>query len=179
MIINNEKQLYLSATGFYVSGLDMAAKVKNARNENIWRIAPVATVNLSFATELFLKFLIYSTTQAKEIKKHEFLVLYEKLPLKIGRKIKKKYDELSKLESDLPIIRLSSNTDFGNPDDQITKYHMPSLTIEQLLEVHNNSFPEWRYAFATEERHFVIDYNFKLMNDFILAMIHVIEEEIV
>lgn len=178
MILNNIKQLYLSATGFYVTGIEMASKLKKAEGDSIWRLVPVATVNLSFAAELFLKALIYSTTQTKEIKKHELSLLYGKLPLRVARKVNKKYIELNKIDSELAIIRLSSNTDIGNPEDQITKYHMPSLTIEQLLEVHNNSFPEWRYAYSTEEEYMVIDYNFKLMNDFILAMIHVSEEEI-
>ena len=173
---NNIQQLHFSALGFYKLGIDMASKIKNIKGDDAWKIAPVATVNLSFSTELFLKYLNYTTTEAKILKTHKLLQLFKILPHKVSKKITQKYNELKVIDSEnLPIIRLSNNTDIDNPEDQKTKYDMKNLTIEQLLEIHNESFPEWRYAYATEEKYYVIDYNFKLMNDFILSMIYVID----
>lgn len=176
---NNHQQLYLSAIGFYKVGLEVAVKIKNLTNDNAFMMISPAAVNFSFSAELFLKLLHYYNTPTKLKKTHLLLDLFTTLPLKISKKVRDKYEELKSLESEnLSIIRLSTNTDLGNPDDQITKYNMLNLNIEELLEIHNKSFPEWRYSYATEDYYYVTDFNFKLMNDLILALKYVIDSQI-
>lgn len=176
---NNQQQLYLSAIGFYQIGLEAALKIKNLRDDNAFIIISPAAVNMSFSAELFLKLLHYYNTPTKIKKTHLLMDLFTTLPLKISKAIKEKYDELKLIKSEnLVPIRLSTNTNFGNPDDQINKYNILNLTIEELLEIHNKSFPKWRYSYATESHYYVTDFNFKLMNDFILALKYVIDNQI-
>lgn len=176
---NNQQQLYLSAIGFYEVGLEIALKIKSLRNDNVLMMISPAAVNLSFSAELFLKLLHYYNTPTKIKKTHLLLDLFTTLPLKISKIIREKYEEFKLIKSEnLVPVRLSNNTDFNNPNDQIIKYDILNLTVEELLEIHNKSFPEWRYSYATEDYYYVTDFNFKLMNDFILALKYVIDNQI-
>lgn len=176
---NNLQQLYLSAIGFYRSGIHAALKIKSSIGDEALIKVPVAATNLSFSAELFLKLLYFMKTENTELRLHKLSDIFGQLPAKISSEIKRKYEHFKEDENhDLVPIRYSFNTTLGNAEDQKTKYKITDLTIEQLLELHNNSFVNWRYVFESSTNYMVYDYNFKLMNNFILALKVIIDDDI-
>lgn len=175
----SKAQLYYSAVGFYRAGLDYALKMNPKMGNDIFIVSPVCTVNLSFSAELFLKLLYFISTGAKEFYGHKLEEIYPQLPDKIRQKIEEKYLKMEvEDEESLHIIKLSINTEKGNPADQKTKYKMENLSVKELLEIHNESFIKWRYSFESPNHYVSHDYNIKLMCKFILSLKSVCDDMI-
>lgn len=176
---NNLQQLYFSAIGFYRSGIDAAMKIKNSREDEAFIVVPVAATNLSFSAELFLKLLYFMKTESTELRLHKLSDIFAGLPGKISAEVKRKYEHFKEDDNnELVPVRYSFNTTFGNENDQKMKYKITDLTIDQLLELHDNSFVNWRYVFESTTNYMVYDYNFKLMSNFIIALKVIIDDNI-
>ena len=170
--------LYHSAIGFYESAISLA-KTINKQNENkIYEIAPVAAVNMSFATELLLK-LIYHLETGETIKEHKLEKIFLSLSDNMRVEITRRYDG-NKLNSKnvLYPIKLSFNTENNNPQDQINRFNIGNLSLENLLMIHSDGFIKWRYAFEIEEGYYNYEFNFNLMNEFIKALLSIIDSKI-
>lgn len=176
---NNLQQLYFSALGFYRSGINAALKIKNSRGDEAFIVVPIAATNLSFSAELFLKLLYFMNTENTELRLHKLSDIFDELPGEISSEIKTKYEHFKEDENDeLVPVRYSFNTTVGNEKDQEIKYKITDLTIDQLLELHDNSFVNWRYVFESASNYMVYDYNFKLMSNFIIALKVIIDNKI-
>jgi len=118
-------------------------------------------------------------TKNTELRLHKLSDIFDELPKKLSLEIERKYEHFKEDENfELVPVRYSFNTTLGNEEDQKIKYKITDLNIGQLLELHDNSFVKWRYVFEKSTNYFVYDYNFKLMNNFILALKVIIDNDI-
>jgi hypothetical protein len=169
--------LFHIAKGFYDTGYRLAKAIKEEKSlTGFQRIAP-AVVNFSFAVELLLKGL-HSLTTDVELKSHQFWILYKQLPDSIKTRIESKYQktklnaghELTKYRIKVNQIKDSDKSE--NPDSLIND----NSSIEDLLNLHNDSFNNWRYLYELNEGGFEYEYDFRLMNAFAKALVEIINE---
>lgn len=106
----NENMLFHAALGFYENGVSLTKKLNIEMGNKSYEIAPVAAVNISFATELLLK-LLYHLDTNKKIHNHKLDKIFLSLDYNLQKEIEDKYNE-NKLNSknDLYPIKLSFNT---------------------------------------------------------------------
>ena len=171
----NENMLFHAALGFYENGLSLAKKLNVEMGNKSYEIAPVAAVNISFATELLLK-LLYHLDTNKKIHDHKLDKIFLSLDSNLQKKIEHKYNE-NKLnnKNDLYPIKLSFNTANCNPQDQVDEFNISNLTLDNLLRIHTDGFIKWRYAYEVEETYYNYEFNFNLMNEFIKALLSIID----
>ncbi|SNQ42325.1 HEPN domain-containing protein [Cellulophaga lytica] len=172
---------YYSAKGFYKNGRILAEQLsvesKVVNNTKVYELISVATVNYSFAVELYLKLLIEYTTGHKK-SGHNLEVLFKMLKDEIKLQIEEKYIKKKKIKNpDLKAFMFSMHS--CNERDSSKKSNIANLSLSDLLRVHNSSFVEWRYLYEiNSEEYYYYEYNFKLMDDFITSLIEVIKEHI-
>ncbi|AQX51315.1 hypothetical protein [Elizabethkingia anophelis] len=167
--------LYLSALGFYNTGIKIAQSLSNTKNsEEYFEKSPVAAMNLSFSTELLLKLLHQISSEQPSIQGHKLDILFNSLPENEKIQLKRKY--LLKKEKNLHPYKISFNSYDNNPEDSQDKNNITELTLEQLLEIHSDSFIKWRYIFEISDEYYSYEFNFNLINNFAEAIIDRIKE---
>ena len=126
-------------------------------------------VNFSFATELLLKATIYYDLRKKHWG-HKLYDLYLTLSEKTKKQIAENYKKY-KLENDkvkyLPsykivIKRADDNSDNNKKSD--------FDEIKNLLEIHSESFENWRYIHEFGEQGYCYEFDFKAMDAFYKAL---------
>ena len=170
--------LFHSAIGFYENGISLAKTINKELGNKSFEIAPVAAVNLSFATELLLK-LLYNLETGKKIHDHKLGKIFLLLSDNLQKEIEHRYQEniLTSNNEILP-IKLSFNTENNNPLDQIDEFDIGNLTLKNILKIHSDGFLKWRYAYEVKELYYSYEFNFNLMNEFIKALLSIIHFKI-
>ena len=171
----NENLQFLSAKGFHETGIELAKKINPNIGNKSFEIAPISAVNLSFSAELLLK-LIYLLEIKETIREHKLDVIYNLLPNIIKIEIKEKYEEYKK-KSEVKIypFKLAFNTEIDDERNQIDKFDIDNLTLENLLKVHSDGFIKWRYAYEIKQMYYSFEFNPQLMDAFIKSLIYIIE----
>lgn len=174
----NQTMLLHSAKGFYENGIKLAKTLNTNLGVKAFEIAPVAAVNISFAAELLLK-LLYHLVNNKVIIGHRLDKLFYSLDHNLRKQIEDRYNK-NKVEfkNDIYPIKLSFNTVNKNPYDQINEFDIGNLKLKNLLKIHSDGFVKWRYAFDVEEKYYSYEFNFNLMNEFIKALLSIIDRKI-
>lgn len=167
---------YHTAIGFYKNGISQAKNITKEKGSKLFEIAPVAAVNFSFAAELLLK-LVYHLDTQKSIHVHELNKIFSRLDIDRRREIENKYNEY-KLNSSNKFrpIKISFNTNANNPEDRKDKNDINNLSLIDFLKLHSNGFVKWRYVHEVEDKYYSYEFNFNLMNEFIKALLHTIDE---
>ena len=170
--------LFHSAMGFYENGISLAKTINKELGNKSYEIAPVAAVNISFATELLLK-LLYNLETGKKIRDHKLDMLFLSLSDNTRIEIEKSYDtNRLKSNNDLFPIKLAFNTENNNPQDKRNDFDIENLSLDNLLKIHSDGFIKWRYAYEIEEKYYSYEFNFNLMNEFIKALLSITELKI-
>jgi len=171
----NQNLQYFSALGFYENGISLVKMISENTGNKALEIAPVAAVNVSFAAELLLKLICHLDT-TKTIHEHKLNKIFQSLDKDLQQEIEKKYNE-NKLDStnDLKTIKLAFNTEENNPEDQTSNFDINDLVLDDLLNIHSEGFVKWRYAYEVENKYYSYEFNFNLMNEFIKALLFIIE----
>lgn len=173
----NQNIQYFVAVGFYENGISLARKINDQIGNKAFEIAPVAAVNISFATELLLK-LLYHLESNKTIHEHRLDKIFKSLDKNIQQEIEEKYLNNKLLSpNDIYPIKFSFNTEINNIKDQENEYDVANLTLENLLKVHSNGFINWRYLYEVEDKYYNYEFNFNLMNEFIKALLYIINKK--
>ena len=145
----NVSQIYQEALGF-IAASDYIKTEISRNGTNLLSGAPVLTVNLSFACELFLK-AIYKIKKSNYEKKHGLKNLYEGLPKEEKNKIEQKY----KIECE---EKLKGNN------------KLRLRNIDKCLNAYDNAFVEWRYYFELKDKSLCVSWiDFEIL-------IHVLSE---
>ena len=129
----------------------------------------VATVNLHFSIELYLKGLYLQST-GNYNDGHELLKLFDLLPLEMKDEIEKSFIKKGiKQDGGLPLIK--TNSVFENKK-QYDPYK-ENISLKEFLAAHNYGFVKWRY-------HFEVDTNGSIHTDFplIFVFIHSLRSQI-
>lgn len=178
MKIINQNMQYATALGFYENAISLAKQLNKTMGNKSFEIAPVAAVNLSFSVELFLKLLYHLETNKALKKKHELDKIFLFLSKDLQREIEVRYLEnrLNSKNAFYP-IKLSFNTKINDPEDQVNAFDIENLTLSDLLKIHGDGFVKWRYAYEIDNNYYNYEFNFNLMNEFIKALISVIDNK--
>lgn len=161
------------AQGFYDIGYNAANNVETDNSIKGFQRLPSAVVNFNFAVELMLKALNLLTS-GKNLQGHEIWKLFKNLPQETQLEIEAKFLEYKKLKN----VNLSSyqvKVTKGNNETKSNK-DIETLSLKEFLILHNHSFQNWRYLYEVNEKGYDYAYDFKLMNDFIKALIEIINK---
>lgn len=171
----NKNLQFLSAKGFHETGLELAKKINPEIGNKSFEIASIVAINLSFSAELLLK-LIYLLETKETIKEHKLNVVYNLLPKIIRIEIKEKYEEYKK-NSEFKIypFKLAFNTEFEDKRNQVDKFDIYNLTLENLLKVHSDGFIKWRYAYEIKQIYYSYEFKPQLMDAFIKSFIWIVD----
>ena len=164
--------LFQIAQGFYTVGLNCAQDpFKDKDIKGLQRISTGA-VNLSFASELFLKGLLLITSK-RTITGHNLKNLFKELKPELQASIKISYNEFLEADkSDKSIGSFTMSVSKATKDSANVKQQDDNL--ETFLELHAETFKIWRYLYEIGKDGYVIHINFRNMHCFIKALITVI-----
>lgn len=172
----HENLQYHAALGFYKNGISQAKNITKEKGNKIFEIAPAAAVNLSFAAELLLK-LIYHLDTQKRIHAHELNKIFSCLDVSRRREIENKYNQYKlNTSKEFRSIKLSFNTNVNNPEDRKNINDITNMSLIEFLKLHSNGFVKWRYVYEIEDKYYSYEFNFNLMNEFIKALLHTVDE---
>jgi hypothetical protein len=131
------------------------------------RITAPAT-NLSFAVELMLKSLLLKLTGSFP-KKHNLVILYNKLPEFLKGEIIINYSGKTVSPRLFPSFRYLAMVSASKYSKDKPKHSSVAKEIDYELELHDESFVNWRYVFSFTEKADKLEYNFGFMIKFFLA----------
>ena len=169
--------LFHIAQGFYSIAYNLAAKLKNDNSTFGFQMIAPAVVNFSFAVELFLKGL-YAISKKSDLSGHRFYDLYRQLPISIKEKVELKYRE-QLLSTDDKLTKIKIVMSKASESEKTSKEESKtndSMSVADLLLIHNDSFTNWRYLYETNAGGYEHEFDFKLINCFVRALIEVINE---
>ncbi|WP_405250738.1 hypothetical protein [Dokdonia sp. Asnod3-C12] len=178
---NNEQLQYYSALGFFKQARISAETINFNSGLEGFELSPVSATCYTFAAELLLK-LLHNISPSKPSKSgHKLEELFDYLPLETQNKIERNYNS-KKLKTNskekLKAIKFSYNTSLNNNSDREDKNDIANLNIKELLRLHNDSFVNWRYSYEVKNYTYSIEFNFKLIDDFVESLIETIENEL-
>ncbi|MPQ49158.1 hypothetical protein GCQ56_19335 [Marinifilum sp. N1E240] len=157
------------ADGFYQSGLSIANHSHEDKSDRGYIWIPPGVVNFSFATELLLKATIFYDLKKKPWG-HKLYDLYKSLSTETRLKIEEAY-KLHKKENEavesLPAYKIIIRVGEDNSD------HSQETNVDEiknLLEIHSESFENWRYIHEFGEEGYCYEFDFKAMDAFYKAI---------
>jgi HEPN domain-containing protein len=166
--------LFHTAKGFYEIAFNCAHNIKKNNDIESFQLLAPAAVNFSFAVELFLKGLISMTTK-KPIRGHHIKSLFLELPSEVRIKIEDRYKyQLHNNKAQEYLSSYAIVVSIDNKSSRNDKRDKSSTTILELLESHNKAFENWRYIHEIGEVGYDYEFDFKLMDCFLKAVIDVI-----
>jgi len=157
------------AEGFYQTGKSLAINSKNDNSNHGYIWVPPGVVNFSFATELILKATIFYDSGVNAWG-HNLYKLYLTLKNETRTSIEDSYKKNkieNDLKKDLPSFKLVICKADSNED------HSQETNLEEiknLLELHSESFENWRYIHEFGKEGYSYEFNFNAMDAFYLAL---------
>lgn len=164
------------AQGFLDIGMHLAREVKSDQSIHAFQRIPAAVVNFSFAIELTLKGLCQVSLR-KSVEGHDFVKLYNQIPKEVQLKVEQKFNEKkTNLSSELTSFTINVYDKKIGSNFKETSIDASKISIIDLLEVHKNSFVNWRYLFEIPDGGYTYQYDFKLMFALVASLIDVTNE---
>jgi HEPN domain. len=158
------------ADGFYQTGLSLAKHSHEAHYDRGYIWIPPGVVNFSFATELLLKATIFYDLKQKPWG-HKLYRLYQSLSEKTKQKIETSYKQYKKANEkvdSLPAYKITIRVGDDNTDhSKETNFD----EIKNLLEIHSDSFENWRYIHEFGQEGYCYEFDFKAMDAFYKALV--------
>lgn len=157
------------AEGFYQTGLSVAKHSHEVKNDHGYIWIPPGVVNFSFATEILLKATIFYDLR-QNAWGHKLYDLYQTLSEQTKQNIETSYKlykkENIKVDS-LPAYKIAISVGDNNTDrSKESNFN----EIKNLLEIHSDSFENWRYVYEFGEEGYCYEFDFKAMDAFYRAL---------
>lgn len=154
------------AEGFYQTGVTLAKHCKKDNSERGYIWIPPGVVNFSFATELLLKAVIYYD-QRKRVLGHKLYKLYQTISDSTQNRIVEAYKVFKKeneKDDSLTSYKISIRIDGKGTEDDDQKSNFDE--IKNLLEIHSDSFENWRYLYEFGSEGYCYEFDYKAMDAF-------------